>query len=194
LVPGHCFDFPAFQLGIEIPNSLIDFVMMAVPIGVLRGLQMRIGYKISLALIFFLGGFVGIIGFIRISIAYENFNISNLGWWLGLQLAFGVLCCCFPTFKPLFTNSTFLSGLRSRYASLMRGTSASGSKNTPLPESLVPKTNAGYDRFHNSSKNVGNEDWVLARSHATIGHSDSYDAKTDFPMNSINVERTVDVV
>lgn len=55
LVPGHCYDFRLFTLLVEVPNFLLDFVVMVLPIGVLRHLQVKMRYKISLALIFVMG-------------------------------------------------------------------------------------------------------------------------------------------
>lgn len=56
LIPGYCYNFNLFTALIEIPNSLVDFVIMIIPISALKGIQMSLRVKIYLCLVFFLGG------------------------------------------------------------------------------------------------------------------------------------------
>lgn len=56
LKEGKCFDYALFTVLVETLNSLIDFVIMALPIGVLQKLRIRRRYKLFLAGIFVLGG------------------------------------------------------------------------------------------------------------------------------------------
>ena len=92
LVPGgKCDNFSTFTVAIEVPNSLIDFVMMILPITVIRKLQLKTRDKLVLGFIFLMGGLlvvtsfctsfqqansssVGIIGFVRIGITYNPGN------------------------------------------------------------------------------------------------------------------------
>ena len=56
ILPGKCINFAAFMVAIEVPNSLLDFVIMALPINMLRAMRMSLREKLVLAFIFFLGG------------------------------------------------------------------------------------------------------------------------------------------
>jgi len=56
LIPGRCFNFATFMVAIEVPNSLLDFVMMALPISMLRTLRIGMKEKLILVLIFAIGG------------------------------------------------------------------------------------------------------------------------------------------
>jgi len=55
-MPGNCYDFQAFYIGIEIPNCILDFFIVFLPIGVLKGIQLPRRHKISISMIFILGG------------------------------------------------------------------------------------------------------------------------------------------
>jgi len=56
IVKGTCFNISLFTVLIEIPNSLLDFVMMAIPISMIRKLQIPLHEKLILIFIFLLGG------------------------------------------------------------------------------------------------------------------------------------------
>ena len=43
-------------LAATMPDSFLDFIVMILPIGVLRKLQMSLRHKINLAIVFVLGG------------------------------------------------------------------------------------------------------------------------------------------
>jgi hypothetical protein len=87
---GTCFNFQVFVVAIECPNSFLDFVIAALPAGVIRGLHLPLQRKILICVIFILGALyvtllvpllvvfhptnkssVGIIGFIRIALVYK---------------------------------------------------------------------------------------------------------------------------
>jgi len=90
-VKGQCFSYAKLTVALEVPNALMDFVIMALPMSMLRKLRVRLQDKIALGFVFFLGGMlvhpfmnlidelltitrVGIIGFIRIAILYNPGN------------------------------------------------------------------------------------------------------------------------
>jgi hypothetical protein len=56
LLPGKCFPFPPYMVAIEVPNSLLDFVIMALPINMLRSLRINLKEKVVLVFIFVMGG------------------------------------------------------------------------------------------------------------------------------------------
>ena len=56
LIEGQCFDATAFVVGTQIPDCLLDFAVMILPISVLRKLQMSLRRKIQLTMVFALGG------------------------------------------------------------------------------------------------------------------------------------------
>lgn len=55
LVKGDCYNVQRFFISVEIPNCLLDFAIVAMPIGVIQGLHLQRKHKITLSLIFLLG-------------------------------------------------------------------------------------------------------------------------------------------
>lgn len=53
---GTCFKMGATLVTVQLLNSLLDFGLIALPMGVVRKLQLPVRQKIQLCLIFVLGG------------------------------------------------------------------------------------------------------------------------------------------
>ena len=56
LKKGKCFSFAKLTIAIEVPNALLDFAIMALPMNMLRKLHASLRDKLVLAFVFFLGG------------------------------------------------------------------------------------------------------------------------------------------
>ena len=56
LVIGHCMDFNVFVLVMGLIDLLLDISILCLPMSIISGLKMSLKRKISLALIFLLGG------------------------------------------------------------------------------------------------------------------------------------------
>ena len=56
---GFCYDYPRYYLGIEIPNCILDFWVVAMPVFEIQKLQLSLQYKISISFIFVLAGLYG---------------------------------------------------------------------------------------------------------------------------------------
>ena len=52
----RCINFAAFFLGLELSNCVLDVVIICLPLGVIRQLQMPLRQRHQLAFVFFLGG------------------------------------------------------------------------------------------------------------------------------------------
>ena len=55
LIQGHCYSVQHFFIAVEVPNCLLDFAIVALPISVIRRLHLPLKHKITLSLIFLLG-------------------------------------------------------------------------------------------------------------------------------------------
>ena len=53
---GSCIPFGRVLLGYELTNMVIDIAILALPINVIRGLQMRTSRKVAVSCVFLLGG------------------------------------------------------------------------------------------------------------------------------------------
>ena len=55
LIQGKCYNVQRFFIAVEIPNCLLDFVIVVMPLGVIQGLHLQLKHKITLSFIFLLG-------------------------------------------------------------------------------------------------------------------------------------------
>ena len=55
LIRGNCYNVQHFFIAVEVPNCLLDFAIVAMPIGVIQGLHLQLKHKITLCFIFLLG-------------------------------------------------------------------------------------------------------------------------------------------
>ncbi|KAH8590929.1 hypothetical protein B0O99DRAFT_633838 [Bisporella sp. PMI_857] len=191
LVAGKCINPYLFMILTETPNSVLDIVIMVLPIGIIRKLHLRFIHKVSLGIVFMLGGAVAIVGFVRIAILYREpelvYNLSA-GIAITSQQTCAIICCCLPTFRQLFRKADWISSLttsiQSPFRSLLtryRGDSIQSSKG--------PRS-AGFDQLSNSKPNEG---WGVPLSKTLITHEDSLET-TAYPMDFIAVKRTADIV
>ena len=54
--PGKCINFLSFFIGMQVPNIVLDIVILALPVSAVYHLQMSKKKKISVTAIFLLGG------------------------------------------------------------------------------------------------------------------------------------------
>ena len=55
-IVGHCYNIENFFIAVEVNNCILDWAIVTLPIGVIRGLQLHLRDKITLCFIFALGG------------------------------------------------------------------------------------------------------------------------------------------
>ena len=215
------------MVAIEVPNSLLDFVMMALPISMLRTLRIGMREKIILVLIFAMGaGWVLQVNIISISnglqcrcyrlrshrnclptwtlydtnpsryicvimmLIIASVSVSSLGMWVAIQQAMGIFCCCFPTYRPFLKHLKLPDSISSRYASFLARTRPSTNKSDKTSEfsnayKAQYRTDGSYDLG-----NLGHEESVLTRVEA----SSNTHSNTGYPLKTVNVERTVEMV
>ncbi|KAK9775317.1 putative Cytochrome P450 [Seiridium cardinale] len=134
---GSCMNVSHFEAAQESVNSFIDLVIVALAMVVLRKVQVSTSTKIKLAIIFALGGLAGVIGFIKIGISFKQTSAHNeqlLALWGIVQMSVSILCCCAPTYKPIFVKldiTNRLTSTISKYGSrsrLRQRPSTSGSR------------------------------------------------------------------
>ncbi|KAL9639080.1 MAG: hypothetical protein Q9204_001254 [Flavoplaca sp. TL-2023a] len=78
LIEGHCISLKTFLLADEIPNCIMDLVLVFLPVGIIKKLKLPTVQKINLCLIFSLGGFVSLISVVRIKLTLNELTYS--GW------------------------------------------------------------------------------------------------------------------
>ncbi|KAI1090156.1 integral membrane protein [Rostrohypoxylon terebratum] len=137
---GWCVNVSAMLTATETINSLIDFAMAIFAVFALRGLQTTRSTKWKLAVVFALAGMAGVIGFVKIGLAYESTIYNQLmeGLWATVQMAFSVFCCCSITYMPLLARIGNFSRIKSRlygYGSKIKLRKPSSAKSAPSGQS-----------------------------------------------------------
>ncbi|KAL7928134.1 hypothetical protein V8C35DRAFT_318826 [Trichoderma chlorosporum] len=118
-VPGHCINIKAFWYGQSGWNTLMDVVVLILPIPVILKLQMNRRAKISILAVFVLGAFVCITSIERlISLNFNATFILDFTWatgtsviWTQVEATVGVICACTPSLRmPLARFIPYMFG------------------------------------------------------------------------------------
>ncbi|MCJ1457688.1 hypothetical protein MMC28_008057 [Mycoblastus sanguinarius] len=152
---GICGDQQSLDYFIGVFNLLMDITVVVMPMPVLWGLQMAVGKKAVLSVMFGMGIGICVVTFCRIYIT-TTINGSNreavyfkIGLLANLEALFGVINACLPTMRPVFNKlrsasiwsgkSTTMFGsipiamrISQMWTLSRRGSSANGSSPTDL--------------------------------------------------------------
>ncbi|PTB77132.1 hypothetical protein M440DRAFT_1401464 [Trichoderma longibrachiatum ATCC 18648] len=118
-IPGTCINIKAFWYGQSGWNTLMDLLVLVLPIPVILKLQMNRRAKISILAVFILGAFVTITSIERlISLNFNATFILDFTWatgtsviWTQVESTVGVICACAPSLRlPLARFIPFLFG------------------------------------------------------------------------------------
>ncbi|KAL8712697.1 MAG: hypothetical protein Q9220_003229 [cf. Caloplaca sp. 1 TL-2023] len=99
----------SFWLAMAIIETIIEIIIIVLPIREIRRLQLSTKQKHGLTLIFSLGGIVVITNIVRISIIYRpthpDFDLTAGDIWLNVHFGTAIISACLPTYKPLISRS-----------------------------------------------------------------------------------------
>ncbi|KAF5229494.1 hypothetical protein FAUST_10388 [Fusarium austroamericanum] len=128
LTEGTCIDLKASFIGNAIPNIATDIAILCLPVRQILKLQVNVAQKLSLLVIFLLGGFVLFASIYRFTTIMQ-FQIADTTWtlatactWCVVEAACGTIALCLPTLRPLMlrVSSKFESASRSRKTAATR--------------------------------------------------------------------------
>ncbi|CEI66993.1 hypothetical protein FVEN_g9773 [Fusarium venenatum] len=128
LTEGTCIDLKASFIGNAIPNIATDIAILCLPVTQIVKLQVNIAQKISLLIIFLLGGFVLFASIYRFTTIMQ-FTMEDTTWtlatactWCVVEAACGTIALCLPTLRPLMLkiSSQFESASRSKKTAATR--------------------------------------------------------------------------
>ncbi|KAK6065011.1 integral membrane protein [Seiridium cupressi] len=109
LSPQYCLSNTRVLLGFEISNLFIDLAILAIPVNMVRQLQLATAKKTSLLMIFALGGFVCVTSIVRLSAIWRppnvdaNYDFPMTMMWSTIQLGTAIVCACLPTLGRLLS-------------------------------------------------------------------------------------------
>ncbi|KAM0426681.1 hypothetical protein ACHAPT_007997 [Fusarium lateritium] len=165
---GKCMEQKPVYLGGSLPNVIIDFVLVAMPLPSVFRLNIPLGRRLILAGMFTLGFFICIVSIIRLTIVMSirtddrnvTYNLRDFMLWSTVEINIGLVCACLPSMRPLLQAI----GL-SRLFSTGRGTSepsgpTGNSSNCPLSrvETSRPRKGGIFSTLAGLSKIDSDED------------------------------------
>ncbi|KAI0381140.1 hypothetical protein F5Y04DRAFT_289052 [Hypomontagnella monticulosa] len=107
--PGSkCLDLVALLVGLNIPNILIDVVIIALPMPLLWSLKLSLGRKLGLIGLFLVAAFATVVSVLR---CIYNADVDQMDPTWGyvptsilstVEVGVGICCACLPVMYPLF--------------------------------------------------------------------------------------------
>ncbi|KFX94880.1 hypothetical protein O988_06098 [Pseudogymnoascus sp. VKM F-3808] len=110
-IKGHCMNRLQFWFANAGVNIATDIIIFAIPMPLLKQLQLPKKQKIGLMFVFGFGAFVCITSIIRLKSLYE-ISVSpdtaldgvNAGIWSGIEINVALACASLPAIKPLIAK------------------------------------------------------------------------------------------
>ncbi|MCJ1470575.1 hypothetical protein MMC07_009221 [Pseudocyphellaria aurata] len=123
------FNWNCYFLSINITETILDFAILVLPLGVVSSLQLPLRQKMVLYLTFLVGGFVCITGIVRTVLTYPQRNDAsapqNSILWTNAQLGTSIVCACLPIYRPLLIKCAAISSSISNYLTPLNSTAPS---------------------------------------------------------------------
>lgn len=108
---GHCLDERSVWLSNSIVNMATDIIIVLIPIPVVFRLCISLKQKLSLTLLFVLGGFGCITSGLRVRSVVVIAQSEDVTWdnapaaiWSAIEVNVAIICACLATLKPLLTR------------------------------------------------------------------------------------------
>ncbi|KAI1776203.1 hypothetical protein F4818DRAFT_374246 [Hypoxylon cercidicola] len=108
----RCIDLPRFMFATSTLNTAVDLLVLAVPVPLVRRLQIARKQRIALLAVFTVGAVVCVASVMRLVSIYRlqastdpSAGGVSLGLWSGVELALAVICACLPTLRPVLARA-----------------------------------------------------------------------------------------
>ncbi|RYO67405.1 hypothetical protein AA0113_g4571 [Alternaria arborescens] len=149
---GKCIQTRDIYLGGSVPNVILDFIIVGMPLPHVWRLHAPIAQRIVLAGMFALGTFIAIVSLVRLIIFLQipisgqvdpTYNFREIIVWSIVEVNVGLTCACLPSLKPAF-----------RWIGLDRLFSFASSRPSDM-RSPGPSSHGAMDDFGSNLKNSG---------------------------------------
>ncbi|KAI0885415.1 uncharacterized protein GGS22DRAFT_200293 [Annulohypoxylon maeteangense] len=165
-IPSKCINTKWFCVGNGITNMITDMFLLCLPVREVWRLQLSWRSKAGISGLFILGGFVIVASGLRIGSMLVT-ESSNLTWtyvdvsvWASIEINVAVMCCCFPTVRPILVWLVPQSFKRTRSG---KPDETDQPSYKLLPLRIRPVT--GFDlKIHNTQDSLAPLQSVVARS------------------------------
>ncbi|CAJ2507640.1 Uu.00g088260.m01.CDS01 [Anthostomella pinea] len=108
---GHCIDKTMFMFVTSSLNIAFDLLIFAIPVPLIRKLQIAKQQRIALTVVFTIGAVacvasvMRLVSIYRLSTAHDPSTAGvNLGVWSGVESNLSIICACLPTLRPMLTR------------------------------------------------------------------------------------------
>ncbi|KAK6821765.1 hypothetical protein PG995_008480 [Apiospora arundinis] len=156
--PRYCFNFNIFWFASGICETVIDLLIVLLPVKVVLGLQLSTKKKVAIAFVFLLAGFVVISGLLKAIFGYipgsRQPSFSKTQLWTTVHCGTGIICACLPVCWPMFAQIKRLGSLpgsslvRKYWSRVSSRSSSSAGRPIPLRETK------GGGKFHPLTANL----------------------------------------
>ncbi|KAH7121519.1 hypothetical protein EDB81DRAFT_913701, partial [Dactylonectria macrodidyma] len=109
--PGSCLNVGGAFIACAVLNSVIDLIILCLPIWLLRPLRMRRLQKIGVTLVLMAGGFVCAVSLVRLAAIPSGIHDPDLTWryvtnliWCIVEMYSGIICACLPCLRAFFKH------------------------------------------------------------------------------------------
>ncbi|KAI0840106.1 hypothetical protein F5Y06DRAFT_248289 [Hypoxylon sp. FL0890] len=171
--PNQCIDLPLFMFITSTLNTAADLLIFAIPVPLVRRLQIAKKQQIALIGVFTIGAVVCGASIMRLVSIYElgptddpSVSGIRLGLWSGVESNLAVTCACLPTLRPVlarlfpkFLNATVVSSQSWRRSAVGRR----GTRRTTRDE------NGTYRMRELPSDDFGRKDSKLGKDDVELG-------------------------
>lgn len=175
----HCMHQKSIYLGGSLPNVVVDFVLVFMPLPYVWRLHTSLYQRLILASMFALGLFICIVSIVRLTIvmAIESsdnnvtYNLRDFMLWSTVEVNIGLVCACLPSMRQFLK----MVGLNRLFSSI-RGSS----RNTPGasggPSNAVnPSKASQQQQQHKRSTTRGSRSGILSSIKTGFNKFDSGD-------------------
>lgn len=103
--PRYCINYNLYWLGCGVAESVLDLMIILMPIKVVYGLHLSRGRRIAVAAVFLLGAFVIVSGVVKVILSYipgsRQPDFQPTALWTVVHVCTGIICACLPVCWPL---------------------------------------------------------------------------------------------
>ena len=212
-----CLDYGRYFLGALISSVLLDVFILCLPIYMVRRLQLPSKRKVIISGIFLLGaGYVMnctcrlqltvrdnrscVAGILRITLVYSPGNIARysrtrLEIWSTVETGIGIVCACLPTLSPLIPKNTNWSfNIKVFASSLFTYSLVSKKRSSKQPSGITKNDHGGKSGYYSNLGDNGAEEAHLAHAEGGRNLGEWSIEGSSYPLGSITVKDTVEVV
>ncbi|KAI1805957.1 hypothetical protein F4811DRAFT_195202 [Daldinia bambusicola] len=111
--PRYCFDYNVFWMASGACEIFLDVLILTLPISTVVRMRLSTQRKITISIIFLLGGFTIITGLVKVILGYPPDSrvpsYSNTEVWTTVHAGLAIVCASLPIFRPLVRRISELS-------------------------------------------------------------------------------------